>query len=78
MQAVKNNDSETFQLEVDSLSSSSCEYDPQAVKDQVAAFNDGLNVYHYAAENQSVFVMEELVKYLKGIIEELQVYKYKY
>ena len=62
-----------MKIELDSISTTSSEYDLQAIKDDVATYvsDDGWNVFHYAANKQSDSIMEELVKNLKGIGETI-------
>ena len=72
-QAVQDNDFETLQIEMDSISSASSE-NLHAIKTDVATFvseDIGWNVFHYAADHESDSIMEELVKHLKGIGETI-------
>lgn len=66
---MKSDDFERFLTKLDS-SSNSGEHDNDAVKEEATDFVDenGWNVFHYAAHNQSEFIMERLVEYLKGTI----------
>lgn len=68
LQAVKNNDVEAVQLLLDSLSPHTG--DTAAVQEEVMQYTSdkGWNVFHYAANNHSVEITEQLVTFLKGNI----------